>query len=751
MPYDSTNAASAPDESGESLQASWMTKIGDAEKAARRFRDFVKRVNRRLAIDNGEVETRMRGRRLNIAWANLEILKPSAFARPPKVVVATRNDSRDKLVGAAAMLLERATNTNNDLCGVFDALVNLRDDYLRYGRGVAWVRYEGTFEKVATEEAEAPQPDAPAMGHNGGPPMAPRERLKDERVYVDYVSWDKFGHNPAAMWSEVEFVYRMVPMTKGAFAARWPGRAKEVTFGEAKRLDDGGQKAESTTLVIEVWCKESRKVYWLSKQAKTPLEVGPPPIEFKNFWPCPRPAYGTTLDRTLIPKPDLMFYEDQLAEIDDLTKRIGALQQSLKVKGFYSQGASKDGAAAIESAIQSNDDRAFLVPVAGWAAFGDKKDMGIVWLPIDVVANVLTACVTLRKEMIGNVYEVTGISDIMRGHSEASETLGAQQLKSQYGSIRVREKQAEMARVARDCCAMVGEVIGEHFEPETLTAMTQTQVPPEVIALLRNDRMRNFVIDIETDSTIVPDENLEKQRRIEFATTVGGMIQQAAPIAQQSPPLATLVAEVIKYVAQGFRAGRPLEQAIDEAMAGTVQQIQQRASQPPPPDPKMLEVQQRGQIEADRLGFEVKKLDATMALEREKAAKEDARAREQMQREHDFKREGLTSGEMLKREEMERRSRESAEMRANAGDVADFAQGRTAKEAGALVSQMTPAMQAIGEGLAALGSEMRAGMEAQAAATQALAEEIGAEKEVVRDPVSGRAVGARKKPPAMVT
>lgn len=643
MPYDEGDK---PNQSDEDLQSSWMTKIADAEKGMRAFREFVKKVNRRLAINVTEAEARTRGRRLNIAWANLEILKPSTFARPPKVVVATRNDSRDPVVSAAGALLEKAANTNNDLCSAFDSLVNLRDDYLRYARGAAWVRYEGTFEMVEMPPLDAMMPaefgmgmapdatmGAPGIGDNGGTTMPQmQEKLTDERVYLDYVSWDKFGHSAAAVWEEVEFVYRMVPMTKPAFTKRWKDRVKDVTFGPEKRSDDKGQQADNTTLVIECWCKESRKVYWLSKQCKTPLESGPPPIDFRGFWPCPKPAYGTTLDRSLVPKPDVMFYEDQLAEIDDLTKRIGALQQSLKVKGFYSQGASKDGKDAIEAAILSNEDRAIMVPVPGWAAFADKKDLGIVWLPIEVVAQVLTACQALRKEMIQNVYEVTGISDIMRGSSEASETLGAQELKSQYGSVRVREKQGEMARVARDACAMVGEVIAEHFEPDTLAQMTGATgpIPPEVIALLRNDKMRNFMIDIETDSTIIPDENAEKQRRMEFATTIGGMLQQAAPLAQQSPPLATLVAEVVKYVAQGFRAGRPMEQAIDNAMRGVVQQITAAAQAPKPPDPAIEKVKVDAQLGEGRLQLDTAKAQEDAILRREEMAQQDKHNRRQM-------------------------------------------------------------------------------------------------------------------------
>ena len=86
------------------------------------------------------------------------------------------------------------------------------------------------------------------------------------------------------------------------------------------------------------------------------------------------------------------------------------------------------------------------------------------------------------------------------------------------------------------------------------------------------------------------------------------------------------------------------------------------------------------------------------------------------------------------------------EMRRHAADVADFAQGRTANEVRGMMDGLAPALQAIGDGLAKLGD----GQQAQAQATSALAQAVSAETELVRDPNTGRAIGARKKPPAMV-
>lgn len=90
------------------------------------------------------------------------------------------------------------------------------------------------------------------------------------------------------------------------------------------------------------------------------------------------------------------------------------------------------------------------------------------------------------------------------------------------------------------------------------------------------------------------------------------------------------------------------------------------------------------------------------------------------------------------------------EMRQYAADIADFAQSRTAGEVGGLIGQMAPALEALGQGQAQLGESMQAGLERLAQATEQLAAATMAETELVRDPVTNKPLGARKKPQAMV-
>jgi len=112
----------------------------------------------------------------------------------------------------------------------------------------------------------------------------------------------------------------------------------------------------------------------------------------------------------------------------------------------------------------------------------------------------------------------------------------------------------------------------------------------DVMELLRNDRMRGFLIDVETDSTIQPDENAEKQRRVEFITAVGQFMGEAAQILPGAPALAPMISEAMLFLVRGFRAGRSLEDVIERSLQQLQVQLQQHAANPPP-SPEMMKAQ----------------------------------------------------------------------------------------------------------------------------------------------------------------
>jgi hypothetical protein len=112
------------------------------------------------------------------------------------------------------------------------------------------------------------------------------------------------------------------------------------------------------------------------------------------------------------------------------------------------------------------------------------------------------------------------------------------------------------------------------------------------MGLLRDERIRPFVLDIETDSTIAPDENAQKQRATEFITAVGGFMNQAFPLVQAMPQAAPIAADMLKFVAGQFRVGREMQGKIEEF----ADQMAQMAGQQKGPSPE----QQKAQAEVRR-------------------------------------------------------------------------------------------------------------------------------------------------------
>lgn len=579
-----------------------------------------------------------RDRQFAIFWANIQVLGPSIYSRPPVPVVGPRFAvDRKPIPRVASELLERCALVAFEMEDLDGVMKEVRDDLTILSRGVPWVRYE-----TKTKSGKV-----------------------NERVCIDHTNRKDFAHDPARTWKEVGWVAKRSWLTKSEMRKRFrktSGNAYQNAEYAIRRDDKENTDGKMKAGVWELWDKTNNRVVWFSEGVEVLLDDDEPHLDLEGFFPCPKPAYGTTQRNSLIPVPDFVQYKDQIEEINELTARIASLTESVKLRGFYPAGASDVGE-AIEAAIKSVDNRKVLVGVANWAAFGDLKSDPIIWLPLDMVGNIIVQLVNLRKTLIQDVYEITGLSDIMRGMTNANETLGAQEMKTQYGAVRIRDRQDEMVRVSRDLTRITCEIMAENFSKETLLEMSQldiatdadikkqiaalekqissiqaqvkeaqsdpelqaqAQQKPEiaqqvlqqfeqqtkqlagqinelnetvtiekVMKLLREQRVRPYVLDIETDSTITPDENAQKQRATEFTTAVGNILAQAMPAVQQVPEIAPLMAETLRFVASQFRAGRQLDSIIDEF----AEKMKQMAAQPKA-NPQADAAAQQAQVEA---------------------------------------------------------------------------------------------------------------------------------------------------------
>jgi hypothetical protein len=237
-----------------------------------------------------------------------------------------------------------------------------------------------------------------------------------------------------------------------------------------------------------------------------------------------------------------------------------------------------------------------------------------------------------REQTIQVIYAVTGLSDIIRGASQASETATAQQIKSNFASLRLKEIQNSVAVFASELLNIKAQIMCNFYKPETLIEMSgimgtdDAQFAEPAIQLLKNGKLRDFRIEVESDSLVELDERGEQESRTQFLGAVGGFLKQAI---QAPPELAPLMGEMLLFGVRGFKVGRDIENAFDEAMAKL------KEPKPPQPDPeqmKMQAAQQQQQMQMQHeQGLEQMKAQTQAQLEQVKAQANQASEQARMQ------------------------------------------------------------------------------------------------------------------------
>ena len=539
--------------------------------------------------------------RYNMLWANVSTLKAATFSRMPKADVSRRFKDNDPVGRVASMILERAMDFEithyGDLKHCLEASVF---DRFLGGRGSAWVRYEPKIESQDYETSEQDEESDEAA-----------EYLDSEAAPVDYVHWKDFGHEPARTWDEVSKVWRKVYLSRKALVERF---GKEL--GEKIPLDSSpdDQKYKDSDgigkkgLVIELWDRETKKVLWISKSLNEILDERDDPLELEEFFPCPKPLYSTITNESLVPIPDFTLYQDQANALDVLSTRISGLIDALKVRGVY------DASEPTLQRLFTEGENNTLIPVKNWPAFSEKQGLrgAIDIVDITPIAMALKNAYEAMAQLKQEIYDITGISDIIRGQSNVIETATSAQIKSQFASLRLKEYQDGVAFYASNILKLKAQIICGQFQPETLVKIggvsqltpDDQALVPQAIAMLKDNPMRTFRIEVATDSMLYQDEQQEKADRVEFLGAVGTYLEKAVQAAQNMPAEATpLIMDLLKFGVTGYRVGRVLEGEFDNVADA----IKEQSKQPkqPKPDPAMEKVKADLQIAQQKAQLEI--------------------------------------------------------------------------------------------------------------------------------------------------
>lgn len=509
----------------------WFNKIAKAEQNYHDYHEMIKKI--RLYY-----RSELKSDKQNVFWSSIETLKPFLYFKQPKPYVERKDKSADKVQNYACMILERALNWNLEQFDFDSVAKYARNDFLLSGMGLAIERYKPVFVTVENQQSEN------------------LEIKIDERVDTEYLDPLNFiaDSEKVGVWEDCS----------------WFAICHHLTvddainlFGEIieKRFLSDNRSASKIIEVYEIWDKKSRRVLYLSRQFPEQfLKVITDGMSLSNFYPIPKPILATTTNDSLIPVPDYVQIKPLLDELDGVTSRMEKTMKALKVSGCY------DNAFPELASILNKE-----VTLVSVADFDRLKSAGgikniVDFMPIEQYITALQALAVRRKDIIDAIYEITGVSDIMRGTSHTGDTATAVIKKTNFGTLRNQDRQNDMQRFIAEIFKIKAEIICEQFAKEKLLSFlpeTDRQTPEAsaAVALLKRDHLRGMILGVESDAWASEGETI--QNSIAVVNTIHGLINQAFDIVSKQPLLLNLYRQMISSLIAAMPNARQYDSVLE--------------------------------------------------------------------------------------------------------------------------------------------------------------------------------------------
>jgi hypothetical protein len=535
----------------------------------------------------------------NIFYANVSTIKESLFNSLPKPDVRRlhNSDYDDDVSRVAALIVSRALDYELQCAKDFRGSVKSAIlDRLVPGIGQVWLRFD-----VGLDDQGNPAP-------------------KSEAIFIETVYWEDFIYEPARTWDKVGWCGRRLELDEDECKKRWGD--KVVNLQAARNMDSSltpKQIGEDKYYVYEIWDKTTKKVIFTAMGLDEPLEEKPDPYGLLDFFPCPPPLVANLNTTAFLPVTDYHIAQDQYLQLDVLYARMSMIVDAIRVAGLYDAASPEIG-----KMLQGKENQ--LIPVDNWAMYMEKGGAkGLIdWYPLEVVVTVLQELQKQFEAVKGILFEVTGMSDIIRGDSNQYETAKAQEIKSQFASIRMNGYSRDVADFVTGVLNIMAQLVCSLYSDEKLrniVGMLNTadeQYVPQAVPIIRDNFVRHYKVSIQADSLTQADWALEKSAKMELMGYVSQFLQSAVSVIGQTPELAPLLIGLLKFTVTGFRGAGEIEGLIDAQM-DAMQKAQAAAKanpQPPQPTPEQIK-QQTEQMKAQA---EVQKihLEAQIAQETSK-------------------------------------------------------------------------------------------------------------------------------------
>lgn len=584
---------------------------------------------RRYQQQDPDSRRRTKQKRFPLWYSTAKIRQPLVFSKVPEVVVQPilPDRSSDKFITEVASVAEKLGQVLLEQFPFHSVARSASDDNLLTSLGVARVMVDATFVtepdkemlKIQVVEAQGPngqpvpqeqlidtqgQPVDPSTVRytfEGEPYLEMEEKVtkvEKETVFLKSICYKEFIWDwEARDYAEWDFCGFKSRLTKRQIIKRFghdalsklpkdDDKGKNVK-GRNNRVIAGRRKYQ----IIELWWKPDMKRYIFAMGADEFLDEENDPLGLEGFFPIACPLFTNLTTEDSIPFTEYGAVKGILDHIDDIYDRKAQALRISRPRGMYDSSVQ-------ELKVLISNTKTATKDWIGVPNLATKTQQGSTFTQYFDTTPVMAALNTYRtefQEQIQAYDQITRLSDSVRGVVNPYESATATERKAQSVNHGIIDQQQDMQRWCKDSIILLIDAALGHFSEErifellepTLTEK-QRQIFDKILAKLKSDSWRVISLDIETDSTILIDEDVDKQQAGELAQAIGGLLDRIGQLTDQNPEGVPLAAELMQFVISKYRGGKEFQDKIQKQIEGMTAAAQKRtaqAGQPPEPTP----------------------------------------------------------------------------------------------------------------------------------------------------------------------
>lgn len=579
----------------------------------------------------------------NIFYSNIQLLKAYLLTNSPKPEVERRflkkvanNKLQYNTYLELANILESALSYYTDK---EDFLIKLKDGVIepakKTGRGVMWVTYEPTIEKTVDEFGNI------------------TEEITGRDIKLTTLGYEDYACSSSCNKEQVWWKARRHLLGKEELKEQFNYEATEDELNFTSGKDTDRKLAE----VWEIWDKtEKKRVYILAKCVKNEfLKENDDPYGIETFFPCVD-LTPLTNGKNIIPIPEYELYRNKAVQLNKLSAKADKLEEKINYI-ITTDKTNQDNVTEMSNAAEGD-----IVTLSTVTLGNGNVNERMGYLPIQQAVELAEHRELKKAQLKQDIYDITGIADIMRGQTDSRESATAQQIKGVFGTMRFQDQQKQVQDFVVSVYEIIAEIICENWDAKTLEDLTSTVLPSleektqikaklatietiksdprymqaaqegyiqvpvvtkdefraleqpswdEILQIMRDEKLRNYSIDVQSSATVFDDIEAQTASVQQLSNTFKDIVASAVQI--QSPAVIRGFIPIAKMQLTNIKCGRAIAKQLIDALEDGAEEME-RAAEEPQVNPEL-------QLQQQDLALRQADLQRKVAVDKEEAVK----------------------------------------------------------------------------------------------------------------------------------